>query len=275
MADSAGSLDWSIGPPLDSDSALNFITIDGTAQLRMPPEEIRVVLAITSEAETAAECQQANAERIEAVRAGWKEMEIDEENIVEDFISVLPVYEWRLAERDDQEVRIQQREAYRMQTNLHLAVETEQQAMDAIGRAFQEGVTDIVTFGYWSSHLEEKQVKVRERALEAAKTKAKVLLAVFDEHPPVINVQENTTVFFPHALYQTYENVLEERVDWGPRGRDLPTIRAYRPKMTFFNGLDTQADVRPDGLPMRPEIAVVSTVRLYYQSPAEFSRTVE
>ncbi|MGI9455880.1 MAG: SIMPL domain-containing protein [Aeoliella sp.] len=273
--DSNPATSWSLGPELTSDGALNYITIEGTAELRVSPEEIRVVLAITSESETADECQTKNAERVNAVLASWKELDVPVDDVVEDFISVLPVYEWRIAERDGQEVRMQQREGYRMQSNLHIAVETEEQAMDAINRAFQAGVTDIVTFDYWSSQLDEQRVNARKLAVEAAKAKAELLLAEFDKRPRVINVQEATAVFFPHSLYHTYENILEESVDWGTRWREKPRILAYRPKMTFFQGLKSQADLRHKELPMRPEIAVISTVRLYYQSPAEHSRTVD
>ncbi len=61
---------------------------------------------------------------------------------------------------------------------------------------------------------------------------------------------------------------LEETATF-PRGwRELPQIKSYRPKMTFFDGLKSEADVRPANVSLKPTIAVISTVRLYYQSPA-------
>ncbi len=256
---------WQLPP----ENALNFITIDGTAELRTVPEEIRVVLAITSEAETANECQKQNADLVQAVLKAWTVLNINEKNIVEDFINVLPVYEWRLDERDGKQFRIQQRKGYRMQTNLHVSVKTEKDAMAAIDMAFKEGVTDIVTFDYWSSKLNEQKVKARAAALEAAKEKSETLLAVFAEPPKIINIQERTAVFLPHSLYRTYQNVLEEEVEYNASWRDTPAIKAFRPKMTFFQGLQSRSDVRPSRVAMRPEIAVVSSVRLYYQSPAD------
>ncbi|HUG20463.1 MAG TPA: SIMPL domain-containing protein [Planctomycetaceae bacterium] len=254
---------------LQPEYALNYITIDGTADMRIEPEGIRLVLAITSEAETADGCQEKNAAQVEAVREAWAGLNIPEENIVDDFINVLPVYEWRLIDRDGQQVRVQQREGYRMQSNLHLSIKTEQEAMAAINLAFKQGVTDIVTFDYWSSKLDEQKVKARAAAIAAAQEKAKALLVVFPDPPKVINIQESTAVFYPHALYRTYENVLEEEVQFNSTWRDKPAIRAYRPKMTFYQGLQTRSDKRPSSPAMRPEIAVVSTVRIYYQSPAD------
>jgi len=269
---SAASDTWSPGgnlPELTPLEVATIISIDGTADLRVKPEEIRVVLAIIAEGETAQECQDEIAEQIEKVVEAWREMKIAEENIVEDFINVLPRYEWGIVERDGQKFRIQQRQGYRMQTNLHVAVKTEKEAMAAIKRAFEQGVTDIVTFDYWSSQVDKARNKAREAALEAAKEKAKTLLAVFDEPPKVINVQEATEVFSPHSLYRTYENVLEEEVRHDNQWNSIPSIKAYRPKMTFFQGLQSNSDQRPSGAPMHPEIAVVSTVRIYYQSPSD------
>ena len=259
---------------LNSDQALNFITVDGTSETRLAPEEIRVVLALTTEAVNAEDCQTQIAARLKAVLASWHEIDIPDDKIVEDFISVLPRYEWRLVERDGQQIRLNKREGYRMQTNLHVAVKTEQEAMAAINRAFKNGVTDIVTFDYWSSKLDDQKQKARAEAVMAAKRKADTLLSVFDKKPLVINVQEETRVFFPRTLYKTYENVLQEETENWNSWRDKPMIKAYRPKMTFFHGVQTRADVRPKDVVMRPEIAVVSTVRIYYQSPAEMSRTV-
>lgn len=263
---------WSPGsnlPELTSLESVTMISVDGTADIRVEPEEIRVVLAITAEGETVQECQEEIAQRVENVVEAWQELKIAEENIVEDFINVLPRYEWGIVERDGQKFRIQKREGYRMQTNLHVAVKTEKEAMAAIKRAFEQGVTDIVTFDYWSSQVDDARNKAREAALEAAKEKAKTLHTVFNEPPKVINVQEATEVFPPHSLYRTYENVLEEEVRHDNQWSSIPTIKAYRPKMTFFHGLQSNSDRRPAGAPMRAEIAVVSTVRIYYQSPSD------
>ena len=166
-------------PLLPPENALNFITIDGTADIRVVPEGIRVVLAITSEGETADSCQEKNAAQVQAVLKAWADLKIAKENIVEDFISVLPVYEWRQTQRDGEQFRVQQRQGYRMQTNLHVSVNTEADAMAAINRAFKQGVTDIVTFDYWSSQLDAQKVKARAAAIEAAKAKVQDIAGGF------------------------------------------------------------------------------------------------
>ena len=112
------------------------------------------------------------------------------------------------------------------------------------------------------------KVRAREQALQAARSKADMLLkTLFDTRPAVINVQERTTVRYPESLYDAFENSYREEVTSGGN-RDLPFIRAYRPRNTYYRGLQSDSDIQSAGLAMRPEISVVSTVRLYFESPA-------
>lgn len=108
----------------------------------------------------------------------------------------------------------------------------------------------------------------RAEALKAARGNADMLLgALFADRPPVINVQEQTTVRYPESLYHSFTNTYEEAVT-GDLRREVPYIHAYRPRDTYFRGLYVHGDVQPRELPMNPEISVISTVRLYFKSPA-------
>ena len=111
---------------------------------------------------------------------------------------------------------------------------------------------------------------VGQKVLEcqAARSKADMLLkALFDPRPAVINVQEHTTVRYPESLYDAFVNSYQEEVTPAWKS-DLPFLRAYRPRNTYYRGLHSDGDVQDAGLPMQPEISVVSTVRLYFESPA-------
>jgi hypothetical protein len=112
------------------------------------------------------------------------------------------------------------------------------------------------------------KVAARGQALKAAQSKAEVLLgAVFENRPPAINVQEQTVVRYPDSLYHSFTNTHDESVTPSFR-RDIPFIRAPRPRNTYYRGLVGDGDVQPRELPMSPEISVASTVRLYFESPA-------
>jgi len=253
---------------LPREVAESFITVDGRAELRIAPSEIRMVLAVTSEGETAAQCQDSIRETIGSLRQGWSKSNLGEDDVVEDFIAVLPRYEWDIEKRNEVEVGIEKKVGYRMQTNLHVAVPNDRVAKTVLAVAFEQGVTDIIAFDYWSDDLDSLKVKARQQALRAAREKADFLLdELLDSRPPAINVQEQTTVHWPESLYQSFVNSVDQQVSPAPR-RDVPLIGAARPKNTYYRGLNSTAvDRQPGGLPMQPEITVVSTVRVYYESP--------
>lgn len=255
-------------PRLDRDIAEGYIAIDGRAEVRVRPTEIRIVLAVTSEGETAQRCRQSIEATVKELRTAWSKLKIAPENIVEDFIAVLPLYEWNLEKRGDVDVGVEKKTGFRMQTNIHLAVSNDATAPAAFTVAFEHGVTDIIAFDYWSRELDEIKVKAREQAVKAARSKSDVLLgALFDDRPRVINLQEQTTIRYPESLYHSFVNSYDEDVTPAWR-RDTPFIRAYRPQNTYYRGLYTDGDVQSRELPMRPEISVISTVRLYFESPA-------
>jgi uncharacterized protein YggE len=262
-------------PHLAREMAEGYIAIDGRAEVRVRPTEIRIVLAVTSEGETAQACQQTIAATVERLKTAWAKLEIAPEDIVEDFIAVLPIYQWNLEKRGGVEVGVEKRTGFRMQTNIHLAVPNDAKAAAAFRVAFEEGVTAIIAFDYWSRELDEIKVKAREQAVRAARSKSDVLLgALFVDRPPVINVQEVTTIRYPQSLYHSFVNSYQEAVT-PPWRRDIPFLRAYRPHNTYYRGLYSDGDVQARELPMHPEISVISTVRLYFESPAAKRRQKE
>jgi len=262
-------------PHLDREIAEGYIAIDGRAEIRVRPTEIRVVLAVTSEDASAQECQQTIAATIARLKAAWVKLEIAPQDIVEDFIAVLPAYQWKLEKRGDVDLGVEERVGFRMQTNVHLAVPNDGKATAALTEAFEQGVTDIIAFDYWSRELDDFKLKAREQAVKAARSKSDVLLgALFEDRPPVINVQEQTAIRYPESLYHSFENSADQRATPTWR-RDVPFIRAYRPQNTYYRGLYTDGDVQARELPMHPEISVVSTVRLYFESPAARRKSKE
>lgn len=253
---------------LGVDEAQREITIDGTAEVRVRPTQIRVVLAVTDEAKTAQECQQSVAGTIEKLKAEWQKMGIGADKVVVDFIAVLPRYEWVMEKRGNADVGVERKAGYRIQTNVHLQVEKEATAQAAVSKAFEAGVTDIIAFDYWNRDLDAAKVQARELAVKAARAKADVLLPVlFEARPPIINVQEETQVRYPESLYQSFANAYGEAVTT-PARSNVPYIQAYRPRNTYYRGMYFDGDVQGRELPMNPEISVIATVRLYFESPA-------
>ena len=272
MAGSRGGVEREVAdvtglPTLDPKVAEGYITIEGRAEVRVRPTDVRIVLAVTSEAETAQKCQQAIDAAIDRLKGAWSKMGIGPERVVVDFIAVLPRYEWTLEKRGNADAEVEKKVGYRMQTNVHLAAKGEAEARSALGRALEQGVTDVIAFDYWSKDLDDVKVKVRKQALAAARGKADMLLGeLFADRPPVINVQEHTAVRYPESLYHSFVNVASEEAV-GYR-RDVARIKAHRPRNTYYRGLYSDGDLQPRELAMSPEISVISTVRLYFKSPA-------
>lgn len=255
-------------PLLETATAESFISIDGRADVRLRPTQVRLVLALTSEGKTAQDCQREIEKHVVELRDRWQKLRIPRESIVDDFIAILPVHTWNVEKRGETEVGVERRVGFRMQTNVHLSAPNDETVAAALSAAFEQGITDILAVDYWTPDIDAAKVRAREQALQAARSKADMLLkTLFDTRPAVINVQEKTTVRFPDSLYDSFENTYEEEMTSG-RQRDLPLIRGYRPRNTYYRGLQSDADIQGAGLPMQPEISVVSTVRLYFESPA-------
>src|SRR5690606_27766358 len=86
-------------PLLDRQTAETYIAIDGRAEVRVRPTEIRIVLAVTEEGETAQVCREAVDVSIARLKAAWSEIGVADETIVVDFIAVLPRYAWHIEEQ--------------------------------------------------------------------------------------------------------------------------------------------------------------------------------
>lgn len=255
--------------PLSVAEANSHIAIEGTCQKRVTPTSIRLIWAITAEENDAAVCRKSTQAKIEKTTTALAAFRVGKDKIYEDFISAIPRFEW--SEKAESNAIVETQTGYRMQTNLHIAVETNELAMKVVEAALASGLTDLIGVDY-AADLTQAQNDSRFGAIAAAKKKADTLLsAIFGVQPTAINVQEQTLARFPDDMYDSFENVaannLSTRFD-DHRNR----IFAYRPKNTYYAGQTKAADEKSYALPMKPEIVVESKVVIYYQSPS--TRTV-
>ena len=254
-------------PQLDPRVAQSHIAIDARVEIRVPPTDVRMTLAVTGEGESASACRKEVAGKIEKLIAAWQAAGIEKDRVVVDFIAILPRYEWTVEKRGEVEVGVEKTAGFRMQTNVHVALPNNTQVDEALDDAFEVGITDIIAFDYWNKELDAIKTQARDQALEQAAAKGNSLLRLFPEkRPPIINIQEDTQVVFPESLYQSFVNTVQDSLAPAPR-RDISFIRAHRPQNTYYRGLQSGADKQPADLAMKPEISVVSTVRIYYESP--------
>ena len=259
-------------------NSIETIIVDGSAEIAVKPESLRLVFAVTAEGKESNECSQKVKAAIDTIREGLQPLKITGDRIVEDFIAVIPSYEWEndKVEWDNgkkteylQEVH----SGFRMQTNLHVLCDEETQALAVIDEAFKAGVTEIISFDYFHSDLDRYKRESLKKALAEAKSKSEILLSVFDDKPKVLNVENTMAVNFPESQYVTIAPTPANAkailpYDW----RNYLKIAAHRPKTTFYAGSKEFSDLGLKKPPMNPEIIVRSTIKLTYGGPARQER---
>lgn len=249
-------------------AANSHIAIEGTCQKRVTPTSMRLIWAVTAEEKEAVACRKSTEAKVEKITAALASLRIGKEKIFEDFISAIPRFEWVEGE---QNALIETQTGYRMQTNLHIAAETNEQAMKVVEAALNSGLTDLIGVDY-TADLTQPQNDARLGAIAAAKKKSETILsAIFDEKPKAINVQEQTQVRLPADMYDSFENVAANNLTTHYKDQ-RNHIFAYRPQNAYYAGQTKAADDKSHVLPMKPEIVVESTVVIYYQSPS--TRTI-
>jgi uncharacterized protein YggE len=259
------------GPPrLACDEAGAFIRIEGSCELRVPADGLRVVFAITSEAASASECWKAQRARRDDFLDALAKAGFSADAVEVDYIGMLPVFDWKRDERDGQSILVERAVAQRLQENVHVAVADEAEARRVIELALDHDVSDVIAVDYWCRQADAKRREALAAALAEARSKADLLLAPFETRPKCANVEEETKLLSPRELYRSFENAYEGelRTPWNDNVPNVARVHAPRPKNTFFEGFRGDVDRGAAGSAMRPEISVVSTVVLYFESPA-------
>jgi len=264
-----GTLAGDVGarPRLSPEDAGAFIAIEGSCELRVAADLLRVVFAVSSEGATPADCWAAQKQQRQAFLDVLPAGGVAPTDVQVDFIGVLPVYDWKQETREGKSVLVEKLVAYRLQENVHVAVPDEEAARRVIELGLSKGVHDVITVEYSTKDASAKRREAMQTALATAKAKADVLLAAFEKRPPLANVTEETRVLEPSRLYQSFENSYDSAVEQNWR-EEIPRVHAFRPKNTFFAGYEGQVDTAATTPRMKPEISVVSTVVLYFESPA-------
>jgi len=264
-----------VAPPSaspDHEAVESNIEIVGTAEIRVKPTAVRVIMALTSQGATAEECMKANEKKEQALTQAWSKMGVPDDKVFLDFISMLPVYEWNVQQQEGNRYLVEDLSGYLVQTNAHIQVANEAEARAAVRAAFQLGMTDIISFDYWCESLDNYKVQAQKQALANAQRKAELLLTAHFRNaqtPKPLNIREQTQVIYPKSLYESFTNDYSQSLHRTYHRQSLPEIRAFRPKNTHYRGFFGHTDSQDPRLPMQPEISVVSTISCYYAAPGE------
>lgn len=253
-------------------SNLETIQVTGSAEISIEPEALRLVFAVAQSKETSQATAASVKTAVANLRKAIEELGIEASDVVEDFIVMRPRYEWKvekLDKKDKYPIATETKIGFKMQTNLHVMCKDEKQALAVIDIAFENGVSEIISFDYWHSGLDEQKRLATKQALAEAKRKSDLLLAVFDDKPRILNVADQVTVSHPQSQYKTIVEPADPSANRYPYNwSNAYKIFAYRPKITFYAGSNLYSDASPKRPPMNPEISVHAKVTLVYSSPA-------
>ena len=251
----------------------DLIEVEGRVERRVVPDAVRLVLAITTQAETPAACQQASAKRQKAFREALRRIGVPADKVTFDFIALVPVYGWAIEKQSEREVAVEKPKSGILHVNAHIEVPDDSRAMQVIEEAFKLNISDIIAFDYWSNDLDKHKDEARREAVQTAKKKADQLFGVlFEKKPRPVNVIEQTHVIYPKSLYREAEKVYRQEFKSGRYlviKKEIPRIEAIRPKNTYYEGFSMDTDRQNGRLAMRPEISVVSRVVFYYRPPRD------
>ncbi|MBL8900446.1 MAG: SIMPL domain-containing protein [Planctomycetes bacterium] len=266
----AGPLLGTPEPP-EAETIGGFIEIRGSAELRLPPTEARLVARLTSSGESVAHCTAAQRQRVDAVRAALLALGVAETDLHLDFLALEPAHEWQLEEGSGGTAVIERPIGWRMRENLHVRVRRFELVPAIRSAALEAGATSWVAFDYDTPQLDDAKTEALRQALAAAQAKAELLCggAFGERRPAPLNVRELVQVHAPHTLYRTLPTPGSTSSGaWRFHQRELPQIAAERDPETYYHGFDRDVDRRGGTLPMEPEISVAATVWLYFRPPS-------
>jgi hypothetical protein len=173
------------------------ITVDATGTVEREPEQAVVLLAVESEAPTAAEAGRANAERMEALLTALRGMQIAESDIRTVSYDLSPIYQ-RPEPRDTVTPRIV---AYRARNMVQVEVDTVARAGPVIDGAIEAGANRVAGLNFKLRDPEAARLEALEDALGSARREAEALArAAGVTLGPVVSIQTSGGGRFPPPM---------------------------------------------------------------------------
>ena len=156
------------------------ITVSASSETKVVPDKARIGVSVVSEAKTAEECQNKNAESVNAVIAALKELGIEDTSIQTNYANLSPRYGSRVADKEKDSDEAYDEwviTGYEMTTSLTVS----DLEIDNVGAATQAcvaaGANDTNGVEYYASNYDEAYNEALTKALENAKAKADTIAA--------------------------------------------------------------------------------------------------
>lgn len=150
----------------DSSADPALISVTGTAQTQIAPDYAEITYAVTTQENTAAECQAKNDESVTKTLELLKKLGIDEKSVATDF-SMSPTYDW-----DSSDNRIT---GYQADTTITVSDVSVDGLGDILGSSVVAGVNSVSGVRYYSSQFDKAYNDALKDAMKMARGKAQVL----------------------------------------------------------------------------------------------------
>lgn len=166
----------------DSDDNLSLISVTGSAELHVVPDEVHVSLMIQKDDKSLSEAQKENDEVTNSIlRIMTKNLNIDKDNIKTDMINVRPVYEYTTCAYNQRDC-VSTREFARFETKKSISVKLKDvdKLQKLLDMAVKAGVTHIQGVNFTSSEFKQLQNEAQVLAAIDAKQRASRIAKAMD-----------------------------------------------------------------------------------------------
>jgi hypothetical protein len=163
------------------------ISVSGTAEIRVPPDEVNLRLGIESRSPELAAAVKENDDRTAAVLKFLKESGIAAKDVQTDFVEIQPNY---LRERDQQKLVP---EYFAVRRNIGVRLRKVAQFDAVLAGALKNGVNHVLGIEFRTTELRKHRDAARQQAIRAAKEKAEALAKELDiKVGKAVTIQEQT-----------------------------------------------------------------------------------
>ncbi len=164
------------------DAQSKGITVTGREEVKVVPDMAEISLAVSTQAETADECQANNAKDVNNTIEALKGLGIEETSIQTSNYGMNPIYDWDAN---------QQITGYEMTTQVTVSDIPIDEAGTIITKSVEAGINRIDSVSYFASDYDAGYQKALEGAMAQAKKKAESIAAAGEKTlGAVINVEE-------------------------------------------------------------------------------------
>lgn len=151
-----------------TNAAQSTITVTGTAEKAVDPDYAKIIYAVSTQTETAADSQQQNDEAVKKTLELLQGLGIDEKSIATEF-SMNPIYDWNSGDN-----RIT---GYQADTTITVSDVAVDDLGTIISGSVESGVNSIQGISYYSSSFDEVYSECLTEAMKMARSKAETIAA--------------------------------------------------------------------------------------------------